>query len=176
MSGRPVESESLRYEQAMPGGQRFDPTPWRAELLVFVSRMGAGSDTEDIVQQAMLRAIEHPPSSHARAWLYRIALNLVRMTRRWERRASAAAPKIARPAITADHTEAIDRRDLAERAWRLVEGLPHARRAALFLRLQRHMDYDEIALALDCSVASARQQFYLGLKAIRDALAEENDG
>jgi RNA polymerase sigma-70 factor, ECF subfamily len=156
---------------------RFDPEPWRAELLAFVARMGAAGEAEDVVQETFLRALERPPATHARAWLYRIALNVVRLRRRGDRRHAAAAPRVARSERDprASPAESIERRDLADRAWRLVETLPDGPRAALLLRLQRHMDYDEIAVALDCSVATARQHFHLGLKAVRDVLAEDLD-
>ena len=154
----------------------FDPGPWRGELLAFVSRMGAAAEAEDVVQETFLRALEHPPATHPRAWLYRIALNEVRLRRRSLRRGAAAVPKVARPAYddrAPGPAELSERRDLAERAWRLVEQLPDGQRAALFLRIQRHMDYEEIAVALDCSVPTARQHVYLGLKAVRDSLLEE---
>jgi DNA-directed RNA polymerase specialized sigma24 family protein len=37
------------------------------------------------------------------------------------------------------------------------------------------MEYEEIAVALDCSVGTARQHFHLAVRAVRDALAGERD-
>ncbi|MBI3847795.1 MAG: RNA polymerase sigma factor [Planctomycetes bacterium] len=156
---------------------RFDLEPWRAEIVAFVARMGAARDADDVVQETFLRALERPPATHPRAWLYRIALNVVRLRRRTDRRHDAAASHVARPEADSllGPAETSEQRDLADRALSVVEHLPDGPRAALLLRLQRHMDYDEIAVALECSVATARQHFYLGLRAVRDALAENGD-
>ena len=157
---------------------RFDPEPWRSELLVFVRRAGGAGDAEDVVQEAFLRAIEKPPRTHARAWLYRIAINVIHDRRREGRRAADALAWVAPRSMEAPGAgpaELAETRNLTEIALRIVERLPDQQRLALWLRILRHMDYDEIAIALDCSVATARQHFHLGVKAVRNALREKDD-
>lgn len=156
--------------------RRFNPEPWRQELLAFAHKMGAGQDAEDVVQEAFARAVARPPRHQPRAWLYRVALNLVRDRGRARQRDASALPRLAprsdrSPAPGPAHLA--ETRDLAAHVWHLVQGLSGRKRAALYLRIQRHMDFDEIATVLDCSVASARQHFFLAVKAMRDALAEE---
>jgi DNA-directed RNA polymerase specialized sigma24 family protein len=56
-----------------------------------------------------------------------------------------------------------------------VSNLPESQKLALYLRFLRHMDYDEIAEALECSVPAARQHFHLGVKAVRNRLFEDRD-
>jgi RNA polymerase sigma-70 factor (ECF subfamily) len=159
--------------------RRFDPEPWRRELLVFVRRMGAAADAEDVVQEAFARAIANPPRTHPRAWLYRVALNVLRDRGRREGTASEARDSLARhrsaAAAPADPASLVERRDLAEAAWRAVSGLPPMARAAVLLRVQRHMDYDEVSIALGCSVAAARQHFHVGVKRVRDVLGSSAD-
>src|SRR5262245_8898462 len=108
---------------------RFDPEPWRAELLSFLRRAGAGSEAEDLVQETFLRALKQPPGRSARAWLYRVALNLLRDQRRRERTAGRAFREAARaeegretPAFFAAN------KSDAEAAWRVVRGLPEQQR------------------------------------------------
>jgi RNA polymerase sigma-70 factor, ECF subfamily len=166
----------FRDEKAGRPAAGFDPEPWRNELLAFVRRLGVREDAEDVVQEAFLRAVERPPRTHARAWLYRIALNVVHDRGREERRAEAALPHLAprSPAApNADPAEIAEARSLAERAAAIAERLPEKQRLAILLRVQRHMDYDEVAIALDCSVATARQHFHLAVKAVRNELTED---
>jgi RNA polymerase sigma-70 factor (ECF subfamily) len=180
-NGRAMEgTQRLEARDASAGAKRFDPEPWRRELLTFVQRMGAAREAEDIVQDAFLRAIAAPPRSHPRAYLYQVALNALRDRRRGEERASNHIELAARDASIErdgglDPAEFAERRELAEIAWSAVEKLPEQQRAALLLRVQRHMDYDEVALALDCSVATARQHFHLAVKTVRNALARGQD-
>ena len=153
----------------------FDPEPWRNELLGFVRRMGAARDAEDLVQETFLRAIQAPAPDHPRAWLHRIALRLIldrarSARRRAGERGDPALARLEHP--DPDPAECALDRDLARAAARVVRTRPPRQRAALILRIQRHMDYDEVALALDCSVPTARQHFHLAVKAVRDALAE----
>jgi RNA polymerase sigma-70 factor, ECF subfamily len=155
---------------------RFDPEPWRAELLAFLRRAGAGAEAEDLVQETFLRALRQPPGRSARAWLYRVALNLLRDQRRRESVATRALREAARPEATADAPAfvAANRSD-AEAAWRVVTRLPESQRLALYLRIRRHMDYDEIGTVLECSPATARQHFHLAVKAVRDELPGDGD-
>lgn len=153
---------------------RFDPEPFRAELLAFARRMGPASEAEDAVQEAFSRALVRPPSEHPRAWLYRVTLNVLRDRGRREKRFAAAVPSVARTAAPEDPAARAEARDLAAAAWRVVEALPEGPRAAVVLRIHHHMEYPEIAAALGCAVATARQQFHLGVRAVRDALAEKD--
>jgi RNA polymerase sigma-70 factor, ECF subfamily len=155
---------------------RFDPEPWRAELLSFLRRAGAGGEAEDLVQETFLRALKQPPGRSARAWLYRVALNLLRDHRRRERTADRAVREAARAeeARETPASFAANKSD-AEAAWRVVRDLPDQQRLSLFLRIRRHMDYDEIGTVLDCSAATARQHFHLAVKAVRDELVEDGD-
>jgi RNA polymerase sigma-70 factor (ECF subfamily) len=166
---RPIE------RAARPG---FDPEPWRGELHAFVRRMGVRDDAEDVVQEAFLRALAQPPRSHPRAWLYHVALNVIRDLKRRRETARAALPRVGRAATGPGPGPAAraEARNLAARAWTVVRGLPDGQRLALWLRLQRHMDYDEIAVALACAVPTARQHFHLAVKAVRDRLRREIDG
>jgi RNA polymerase sigma-70 factor (ECF subfamily) len=175
-------TESGPGEHGGPGGRRpgapFDPEPWRGELTGFARRMGA-RDPEDVVQETFLRAVQKPPATAPRAWLHRVALNVMRdrgraASRRGER--AELADAAALPAGGPSPLRAALEGDLVRRAWGVVRRLPDQQRAALILRIQRHMDYDEVATACECSVATARQHFHLAVKAVRNALAEERDG
>lgn len=162
----------------------FDPEPWRGELRAFLQRVGAGEDAEDIVQETFLRAVRTPPTGRARAWLYSVALNLCRDRGRRARRTGEFLPRLARsdqaraagpghpvdldPA--ADPATTAENRDLAARAWKIIQNLPDHQRAALVLRIDRQFTYRDAAQVMRCAEATVRQHFYLGMKAVRAAL------
>jgi RNA polymerase sigma-70 factor (ECF subfamily) len=161
------------------GAGGFDPEPWRGEVLSFVRRMGGDVDSEDIVQDAMLRAVAQPPETNPRAYIFRIALNALRDRRRRdriEREGLAREGERSRAAARAPDPAAVaERRDLTALAWRAAVRLPEKQKAALILRVRRSMEYEEIAEVLSCSVATARQHFHLAVKAVRNVVMENDD-
>jgi RNA polymerase sigma-70 factor (ECF subfamily) len=174
-------AEAHRADGMRKAVPAFDPEPWRGELFGFLLRMGAGQETEDVVQETLLRALRSPPVSRPRAWLYRVALNVLRDRGRRLRPSDEddpSSPLVSLEDPAPDPRAAAIARETVLVAWRAAARLPDRQRAALILRIQRHMDYDEIALALDCSIGAARQHFHLAVKAVRDALARkgEHDG
>ena len=159
----------------------FDPGPWQTELRAFLSRMGAAEDLEDLIQETFLRAVRKPPEGPPRAYHYQVALNLFRDRSRYRLRTNLVLERAARinrinRRAAADPADTALRRDLAARAWGIIQALPDRQRAALILRIDRHFTYREAARVLRCSEASVRQHFYLGMKAVRAVLAGEADG
>lgn len=172
------DPDTARRRTAARTDAPFDPEPWREEILAFVRRLGAGPDAEDIVQETFLRAITAPPSDRPRAWLHRVALNVLRDLGRRRRTAARELPgllRLARRPEPANPAALAETRNLAERTARILATLPDGQRAVLYLRLIRHMDYDEIAVVLDSTVPAARQQFHVGLRAVRDRLLRAED-
>jgi RNA polymerase sigma-70 factor, ECF subfamily len=144
----------------------------------FVRRTASRADADDVVQECFLRAIRTPPRSHPRAWLYRVAVNVLRDQARRERTSRDALPELGRmeSATETDPASCAEARNLVEHARGAVAQLSERQRLCLYLRLQRHMDYDEIGLVLECSADTARQHFYLAVKNVRDRLGEVRDG
>jgi len=159
------------------GAAAFDPEPWRGELRSFVRRMGAAAEADDVVQEVFLRAVKNPPGGETRAWLFCVALNILRDRGRRSARAGRVLPRAAHTdaGTVQDPARMVENRDLAARAWDIVQDLPDQQRASLVLRVHRQLTYREVALALGCSEATARQHFYLGMKAVRAALAGDLD-
>ena len=156
----------------------FDPAPFGAELRAFVIRMGGGQEADDVVQETFLRAVGAAAPDRPRAWLYAVALNVLRNRMRSMGRGPLEGDSEGLHAIESlsdGPPESAIARETSLLALRAVARLPERQRAALLLRLQRHMDYGEIAAALECSVGTARQHFHLAVKSVRDALAEESD-
>lgn len=151
-----------------------DSAPFRDELVSFVRRLGVRTDAEDIVQEAMLRALQSPPSRQPRAWLYRIAINIIRDgARRRGVERTALSHVIQREPRSAPASDVIAAdRENTRAARAALASTPERQRLALLLRIDRGMEYDEIGLVLDCTAATARQHFHLGLKAVRNKLGD----
>jgi RNA polymerase sigma-70 factor (ECF subfamily) len=139
--------------------------------------MGGGQEVDDVVQETFLRAVRSTRPERPRAWLYGVALNVLRDRSRTRTRLRAEPEEEVRriEERSAGPAESAIAREAAHLAWRAVERLPEKQRAALLLRVQRHMEYDEIAVALECTPATARQHFHLAVKTVRRALAEDTD-
>ena len=139
---------------------------------------GNRADTEDLVQDAVLRAFQafprFQPGTNLRAWLFRILRNAyVDLLR-----------KRGRQAELADREEALLGGDRAieefraqaarERAEAAVEialaRLPGELRLALLLVDGEGMRYDEVAEVMDCPVGTVRSRLHRGRRFLRNEL------
>ncbi len=147
---------------------------YRAGLVDFCRRLtGSPDDAEDIASEALLRAAEKfarftpRGKGSVRAWLVRIALNIVRDRARRQARERRALEGLARIQPTA----APDSDDLG--AWSLVAALPLPLRAAVILRMRYQLDYDEIAQALGCRPSTARWRVHKALRTLAEMMGDE---
>lgn len=140
------------------------------ELIAHAKKLGAGSDSEDVVQDALLRALRAYPrlkhGEHLRAWLYRITSNVAydhhaRRARRHEELHESPPDGVA-DATPVDDIDAFES---------LIAPLPDTARAALALRFVDDLSYDAIADRLDCSPEAARQRVSSALRSLRKRLA-----
>ncbi|HET6966664.1 MAG TPA: RNA polymerase sigma factor [Ornithinibacter sp.] len=118
----------------------------------------------DCFQEAVIAALRAYPDlrdhRNLRGWLFTIAHHKVldhhRATARRPVPAGAVPerPAEAEPALDGD-------------LWRAVARLPEKQRGAVALRYLGDLPYADIAVALDCSEAAARQNVRAGLAALR---------
>ena len=134
------------------------------ELLLHARRLGP--DPEDVLQDALLRALRAYPrlrnAENLRAWLYRIVTNAAMDRHRASRRElpMAEPPEVAAPADpSVDDFEA------------LIGGLPDRARSTLRLRFVDDLEYEAIADRLEISPEAARQRVSHALKTLRKELA-----
>jgi RNA polymerase sigma-70 factor (ECF subfamily) len=132
-----------------------------AELLAHARRM-TGQDAEDVVQDALLRALRAYPSlthaEHLRAWLYRVTTTTAIDHLRRRRRELPTAQPPEQPVTPVYDEGAFEA---------LLAPLGAAARAALRLRFVEDLDYEAIAVRLDCSPAAARQRVSTAIRALR---------
>ena len=133
------------------------------ELLVHARRMTGDSNGEDVLQDALLRALRAYPrlrhAEHLRAWLYRVttttALDHIRARRR-EILTDDPPAQVAEPEHYDDAFESI------------IGALPDGTRAALRLRFVEDLDYERIAARLGCSPVAARQRVSTAIRTLRN--------
>jgi len=131
-------------------------------LLAHARRLAGPEQAEDVLQDALLRALRAYPrlrhADHLRAWLYRITTNAAMDAHRARRREVPAADPAA--SITVDPEQLDGFEDL-------ITGLPDGVRTTLRLRFVDDLEYDVIATRLDCSPEAARQRVSSALRTLR---------
>ena len=137
------------------------------ELLAHARRLAGPEHAEDVVQDALLRALRaYPRLRHAeqlRAWLYRITTNAAIDLHRARRREIPTEDPAA-TAAAADPEELDGFEDL-------IAGLPDGAQAALRLRFVEDLEYDAIGGRLDISPEAARQRVSHAVRTLRQRIA-----
>jgi RNA polymerase sigma-70 factor (ECF subfamily) len=128
--------------------------------------------TQDTFVNALGALHRFRGDSSFRTWLLRIALNSARSVgrRRTRKRETALEAAADVPAETGDETERISNNARARQIEELLPRLPEKQRLAVVLRLQQGLSYQEVSVALDCSEGSARVNYHLGIKRLREWL------
>jgi RNA polymerase sigma-70 factor (ECF subfamily) len=157
------------FHEVYPGLSRY--------LECLVGRSGAA---QEVAQEAFLRlhavGRDRVNPGEERFWLYRVASNLARNELRRERirqTLASAVPSFLIAARTADpHAEA-ERNEADRAALAALERLPAGRRAALLLREQDGLGYDEIARVLGVSTAKVKVDIFRARTQLRASLGPD---
>ena len=132
------------------------------ELLVHARRLAGDTHAEDVLQDALLRALRAYPrlrhAEHLRAWLYRVTTTTALDNLRTRRREVLTDDPPARAAEPEHYDDAFET---------MIEALPEPARAALRLRFVEDLEYDRIAVRLGCSLAAARQRVSTAIRTLR---------
>src|SRR3982750_3323891 len=142
---RPRSWSAAHRSGGTPVGSGVLPPFWTLvethgdELLAHARRL-AGESAEDVLQDALLRALRAYPklrhAEHLRAWLYRVTTSAaIDHHRRRRREVLTDDPPVVAAYDTHDDFES------------LIAGLNETARAALRLRFVDDLDYDGVAAA-----------------------------
>jgi RNA polymerase sigma-70 factor (ECF subfamily) len=155
-------------------------------VLSIVRRYAASADdAADLVQRTFLRAFEVARRSLARGprnaapfrrWLIRVAINLAKNHRRDAARMVRATLDTAGSAGATEPVgaDALLRRERQRRLRAEVLRLPRRQREVLTLRVDAELPFAEIADALGITENSAKVSFHHATRALRAALADED--
>jgi RNA polymerase sigma-70 factor (ECF subfamily) len=154
--------------------------------------LGSPADAEEVAQDVFVRAFDalrsYPPDRirtlAIRAWLYRIALNLVRnrlrcrspVTIPLEPAADEDGPSAWLPASVDEQPEAraVDAETSAELAAALL-ALPERSRAAIVLHYVQGLSYAEAAEVLGMPIGSVKSDAHRGLALLRGRLFKRSE-
>ncbi len=115
------------------------------------------SEAEDIVAETFARVVTRARAiegATARAYLLTVARNVFLDAKRRSARDARALKEMEQE--TPDTAERLDERERLAKALRALGALPEGERAALLLRLDHDLSYEEIAATLNISVAAAK--------------------
>ncbi|MEW6741932.1 MAG: sigma-70 family RNA polymerase sigma factor [Planctomycetota bacterium] len=133
---------------------------------------------EDVVQQTWVAALEHAPARpiSLRAWLARVARNLVLTARRRERRLIERQELAAVPETVPSTAEIFEREVIRRRVIEAVVALNEPYRSAIILRYYERLPPREIARRLKIPVNTVRTHLQRGLALLRKQFDAEHGG
>ena len=151
----------------------------RPKLHRYCARMtGSVIDAEDVVQEALLKAIEALPQTATIAnpggWLFRIAHNaaLDFLRRRSRYDAARSDEDLER---LADPGDPVHDRQIAEASLRTFMRLPVGQRSSVILRDVLGHSVEEVADVMDCSIPAVKAALQRGRLRLRELAREPDD-
>lgn len=128
---------------------------------------------EDLAQEAFTRLYRDwtrvSSGSAPRAWLYKVAMNLVRSNWRRNTVRRRIEAHLTREQVARDHAEDVANRDLVQRA---LACLQLRERSVIVLRQYRQLSVRETATALNMTDQAVRSLHHRAIGKLRDALTE----
>jgi RNA polymerase sigma-70 factor (ECF subfamily) len=136
------------------------------ELLAHARKLTDEQTAEDVLQDALLRALRAYPrlrhADHLRAWLYRVTTTTALDVHRARRREVVTDdPPV--PAVAFEYDDGAFES--------LIAPLAETAQDALRLRFVEDLDYDRIAAALECSPEAARQRVSTAVRTLRERVS-----
>ena len=172
LTGRDVELE------VGLAGEAADFDTWVAArgpglLRLAYTLTGNRSDAEDVVQEALARALPRweriSRVENVDAYVRRMVVNAhTSWWRRWRRRESPVAE--FRDTVVDSQDDAADDR---HQLWLACQALPDVQRTAVVLRYYEELEYAEIAELTGVREGSVRSRVSRGIAALRTAMGEE---
>jgi RNA polymerase sigma-70 factor (ECF subfamily) len=143
-------------------------------------RLGDRDWAEEVAQETFLRAARQKEITNERSWLFAVATNLVRDEARKDARRKRHLELLAHEERerqdTVPQIVAMESAETAAQARRALEALTERDREALLMR-EEGLDYNEIAAALELSVASVGTTLARARKRLVEAFeAQERSG
>jgi len=150
----------------------------RPRLHRYAARMtGSVIDGEDVVQDALLKAVEAYPSAapiaNPEGWLFRVAHNAaLDHLRRRARQATAPEEELA---MIPDPADATGDREIAAMSLRTFMRLPVAQRSSVILMDVLGYSLDEIGGIAGMTVAAVKAALHRGRERLRELSTEPDD-
>jgi RNA polymerase sigma-70 factor (sigma-E family) len=169
-----IVQEGARVAQPVP----FDD--WVAArgpalLRLAYTLTGNAADAEDVVQEALARALPRweriSRVDNLDAYVRRMVVNAHTSWWRKFRRRESPVEQVRESAASPAGLQPEERAGL----WHACQRLPEAQRTAIVLRYYEQLEYDEIAELTGVREGSVRSRVSRGLSALREAMGENDD-
>jgi RNA polymerase sigma-70 factor (ECF subfamily) len=167
-----------------PTGGGPDVARWYDEyhvrLLNYVrTSLRTETDAQDVSQEVYLRLLRVPEDrviDHPRAYLFRVAANVVNDWRAGQRLLETRPPEALEEIPgREDSSEDYEQRQQSERVSRAIASLPPIYRATLLLKVQHGMTYGEIAARLGVSERMVKRYVVKAYARMREQLSPPCD-
>ncbi len=171
-----------------------DPDAWRCIIEAYsgrvygliLSRCRNAELAEEITQATFVRVVsklgEYQEQGRFEAWLFRIAMNLLRdELRRQNRQARAIDYESTPPEVLGYRYtgpvpyDALEQRERADALRLAIDRLPDADRELLLLRYTAELSYQQIADTLEQPLGTVLARGHRALKKLRKMLVEETE-
>lgn len=149
---------------------------YHTRLLNYVrTSLRTESDAQDVSQEVYLRLLRVPEDrviDHPRAYLFRVAANVVNDWRAGQRLLETRPPEALEEIPAPEDTgESYDQRLQSERVGRAIASLPPVYRATLLLKVQHGLTYGEIATHLGVSERMVKRYVVKAYARMREQLS-----
>lgn len=190
MAADPIDLDLMRQARSRGGGEHFQALVLRHQRPLFnflVRSLRDAALAEELIQETFLRCFRslssfNPdiPGANFRAWLYRIAIHLVRDERR-----KPAFQRALQLDIELGLDEEADKAPSpeSEAAWsqqrakvrRAVTALSDLPREVVVLHLYQGLSYQEIAEVLEIPLGTVKSRMHVALEGLRKVLVHDGD-
>lgn len=136
---------------------------------------GDRDEAEDLVSETFVRLLTRSPAIRTRtalAYLLAVARNAY-LSRQRKKRRELPISLDALPATQSSPLTALDNRARLEATIRALRGLPDGERAALLLRVDHNLPYEDIAITLGTTVGAAKVRVHRARMRLSEALKSE---
>jgi len=171
----------LRFKQGNRGAFESLFARYRQPLMSFLARMlHDHGRAEELAQEVFVRVYRarerYEPRARFSTWLFGIAshlaLNELARSRHKKERPLEGSELEDRISPSVNLDEQIDARDLALRIQQAITQLPDRQRAALLLRAEQGLGYEEISRALKTSASSVKSLLHRARESLLSNLKE----
>jgi RNA polymerase sigma-70 factor (sigma-E family) len=175
-----VGQEGVRVAQSVPGHESTPFDGWVAArgpalLRLAYTLTGNAADAEDVVQEALARALPRweriSRMDNVDAYVRRMVVNAHTSWWRRFRRREAPVEQVRDSAVTPAGLPSDERAGL----WQACQRLPEAQRTAIVLRYYEQLEYAEIAELTGVREGSVRSRVSRGLSALREVMGDGDD-
>jgi RNA polymerase sigma-70 factor (ECF subfamily) len=148
---------------------------WEQPLARFLGRLADADQVPYLLQETFLRVhrarVRYSENGHLSSWLFQIALNVARDSRRRHEPPEHLTGDPLGRAASPEST--LERREAGERLARAIAELPDELREVLALRHDAEMSFEEMARRLNAPASTLKSRFAAALKRLRERLTED---